>query len=1021
MTEATKQSAPEAKSTGAPHAGAGPRADADVAGNGQASSDSLLLTAAYLTATADVPGLANSKFRHLCRIHEPAATDGDLRATLEKLLAGQIELPAVAGLDDSPSLFDPQLDAGQRDAANRAAQSPDVHLIQGLPGVGKTRLLAEIALRALERGQRVLVLAPQSASVDRVLRRVAGRPFVLALRLPLSGEVVKDLADDIRALTPIEQTRHLRQQALEDADQAVAWLAGQEQRGRRDLRVCATLAELASRRQEFTVQARQLQARKQAVAEQVRREADARSPSSPGSFPSAPEFLKLIQGERERNEAVHQRLEVERQEAEKLLEQARAEQLQRRKAVEHQQGLLQARRAGRWFTLAYWRARLQGTRSDERLEELTRLGEEAERSCRAAGEQLEEVAAKLQQEVDYHARALSHLIEAEIGRRQESLSHESAEMDAALETLRSEWQAQRQALANADRLPEAPSLEALQELTSAIEAQRRQRAEQLALARQWQARLPDSLPALLARLPFAATLVGGSLDAWRAQASGARFDLLVIDDADRLAEPDLLLLATRARTCVLAGRPPCAASAAPDGPQASPFHRLWQMLHCDPGQLPYVWEQRADALVCRLHVPPQDPGQRMEIEHLLDQPDVQLRILSRPGRKPVLAEVRFPVHRFDIERAKTFLYQNLQELPVRPGGAAFRWREEGDWLLAEFSQASSDTTETCVPLEDGVFEVVQAPELNGQRSQTTHWAAEWTTARLQFDRRRGWDHARARSWLRDRTGLCDFGRTSLLEKQFRAAPELAAVWREWLFDVPGSPPIAAHQGHPAVQFAPIHAPPPTTPRSTREAPRPHGLEIDLSSARQRQDLPPEIRNRLPARGFVNLAEARELVQRAQQLVRDHVTDAGSGGLLAAFVSWQAPQVELIRLLWQQAQGAGLANAAADDRFCFCTVADLREREPCMVFGSLSRSHAQRPLAYAENAHEWLTLLTSACARLLVLGDPEALERRCHCAKPLGKQDEATAALERALAARLLKLRAQTENRNRPAPRKRTAR
>ncbi|MGE5334964.1 MAG: AAA domain-containing protein [Nitrososphaerota archaeon] len=64
------------------------------------------------------------------------------------------------------------LNAEQRQAIARALSARDYLLIQGPPGTGKTSVVAEIAQRAMQRGERVLVAAFTNQAVDTVLRRL---------------------------------------------------------------------------------------------------------------------------------------------------------------------------------------------------------------------------------------------------------------------------------------------------------------------------------------------------------------------------------------------------------------------------------------------------------------------------------------------------------------------------------------------------------------------------------------------------------------------------------------------------------------------------------------------------------------------------------------------------------------------------------------------------------------------------------------------------------------------------------
>ena len=83
----------------------------------------------------------------------------------------------------------------------RAFQTPDVCLIQGHAGSGKSRTAAEIVAQAVARGERVLLLAPTAAGVDCVLERLDGRAGVSAVRCLSRGEDLSSLPPALRRLT----------------------------------------------------------------------------------------------------------------------------------------------------------------------------------------------------------------------------------------------------------------------------------------------------------------------------------------------------------------------------------------------------------------------------------------------------------------------------------------------------------------------------------------------------------------------------------------------------------------------------------------------------------------------------------------------------------------------------------------------------------------------------------------------------------------------------------------------------
>ena len=89
---------------------------------------------------------------------------------LRALVSGERE-PEFAH-SDTPDDLPAGLNADQRKAVSRALAARDYLLIQGPPGTGKTRVVSEIARRAMARGERVLVAAFTNQAVDNALLRL---------------------------------------------------------------------------------------------------------------------------------------------------------------------------------------------------------------------------------------------------------------------------------------------------------------------------------------------------------------------------------------------------------------------------------------------------------------------------------------------------------------------------------------------------------------------------------------------------------------------------------------------------------------------------------------------------------------------------------------------------------------------------------------------------------------------------------------------------------------------------------
>src|SRR5262249_46864236 len=146
---------------------------------------------------------------------------------------------------------DTALDAAQRDAVAKAVHTPDVFLLQGLPGTGKSRVVAEIVAQAAARGERVLLVAPAAPAIDRVLGWVATREAACPVRCLDRDERAETLPTPIRALTFTERVRSLHEHAVRAARESAQARDQRCSRLRQDGAACELLAELAQRRHQL--------------------------------------------------------------------------------------------------------------------------------------------------------------------------------------------------------------------------------------------------------------------------------------------------------------------------------------------------------------------------------------------------------------------------------------------------------------------------------------------------------------------------------------------------------------------------------------------------------------------------------------------------------------------------------------------------------------------------------------------------------------------------------------------------
>jgi hypothetical protein len=968
----------------------------------------------------------------------PTPTNGTriplARPLLPQILAGHLDAlePLRA---ETVEIGDPELDLIQREAVARALQTPDICLIQGLPGTGKSRVVAEILTRAAARGERVLFLAPSAAALDRVLEMIAGRPEIFAVRCLEREETSASLPPCVRDLTFEEQARRLTAQTMEgarrqgtEAEQSLARI-GQEER------VWTDLDELARRRERLDEQCHELATRRERLPVEVNEEATQFQNAVAGSVGAA--VAELARARDEAFADLDHRLADLRQQQE-----GRCKELA---TLAEQMDLLrlpvEAKREGRWWTKAWWQATVHGYNAG-RWEELDNQRQQAQ-SCFDA---LESESASLSRERDQAAQRFEtereHLLHAEVNRRLGALDAQDKALQEQLADLERVGHHLSARLAPDSTAPVEMTTEAVRKARALWTGRLEQARGRVTLARQWMSYLEQEKTKLAARLQDYINLVAGLTTSLAADpyfgdraTSGTggpiTFDLLVLEEADQSTESEFLNVARRAGRWVLVGEPAwedgkdgdsdktgtprrsvTTAGVLPLG-RATVFHRLWQVLHCDPRRLPYTWFQENGRLACRLR--PVAPEQRhgLETEQVADFPDIELRILTVPRGQPELAEIVFPPS-MPLDRAKQYIFQELQELAVRPSHHSLRWVEEPDRLVLRLSAAQLPHDQA-VTLEPGVCETLGpvTPSANGAPAAVVGWQ----TCCLEFDRSAGWHRHRAEEWIRHHLGLRDLGRTVRLDTVRRMDPNLADfVWSLLGHGAerPATGPLVAamSSGRSAVEFIPV--PPLATTRDSkgreparggRVASSPQlsrkggaGLELDLNDPRQRERLPPEYRNEAFSRGIVNYPEAQaivgaltELVGPANILVLDGATVRPTIAVLALY----AGQADLIRRMIQQVPSLAALDLVVD------VPTALRQREAEIVLVSLTRSHTHRAVAYGETSQSLVLALTRARSKLLLFGDPGTLARRSQWEGPLEQLDDAAAARERNLITHLV--------------------
>ncbi len=472
----------------------------------------------------------------------------------------------------------------------------------------------------------------------------------------------------------------------------------------------------------------------------------------------------------------------------------RGEQADLEREQAHLQPLSEARQKGSWWKPKYWQALFQTSAGPRLVEIQRRLGELEQMEQRLAGEEaaLAEEGARLKQQ---HQADRQEIAQQEVSSRQANLGGRLQEVHKHQEQVQVRWE-ELCRLFRPGSVPEQPPGAA--DFQQTRERWRQQLADceqELARAGQWLTGVEETARTFEQQLARRINLVAATLGALPVDplfggktSPAVVFDLLVLDDAEQVTEADFLALSGRGRRWVLLGSPTPVEDPEPVEHKAASsrvvrsaalrtgfFAQLWERLHTDPRRLPYAWLVRQSRLCCRLHPIPPDQERWVQTEKVADRPDIELRIVSAPRTRPILAEVLFP-QAIGIHEAKEYLYRELEELTVQAQSPSLRWLERPGQIVLRL--APDELTDARpVALEAGLRELVGCRPTNSEPSR--EGGTPWQTCCLEFDTASGWTRDEAERWVERRLNLRNLGRTVLLTSSQRMQPGLA----RWVSDV----------------------------------------------------------------------------------------------------------------------------------------------------------------------------------------------------------------------------------------------
>ncbi len=476
-----------------------------------------------------------------------------------------------------------------------------------------------------------------------------------------------------------------------------------------------------------------------------------------------------------------------------------------------------AKQEGKWWTPAWWSALFQNSQT-QWLEQSREKSNETRLRLQELHASEQELLASREKNQAILAERRRDLKESELARRDSELASRLSTLESQFAQAGQTWDSALKRLSAGTVLPAEPTREAVQAARTAWMGLLEPAMQEVALRQQWLQALQRAQATLPAQLAASASIVAGITSSLAGdplfgdQAAPEVFDLLIIEEAQRIPDSELLSLARRARRWLLVGDVAADLPIPPPPPrrngpararpiQARPaFQRLWSQLHCDPRCLPARWKIARGRLIACLHTISADQEPWVQNEPVFDRPEIELRIVSPPRKEPIVAEVSFP-EKMPFEQAKEFICRELQELSVQAAGPALRWCEQESGAVLELGHGN-DCSAISIPLEAGVREMISPCARSNDDSDIP-----WRTCSLAFDRAEGWDRARAERWVAERLTLRDSGRTSVLYRPYRAREPLARFLSELLYGGLWSVPCSVLSANPlaevpAVEFVP---------------------------------------------------------------------------------------------------------------------------------------------------------------------------------------------------------------------------
>ncbi|MBA4186938.1 MAG: hypothetical protein C0467_02865 [Planctomycetaceae bacterium] len=650
-----------------------------------------------------------------------------VRSFLARLTACSGELPAYPIAHAHPTA---DLTLAESEAATRAAACPDIYIINAPDFAVRERLVAAIAKLATAESGRCLVLSPNPNAADRLAERLA--------KLDESC-VARALADDENPVRPSPLVSKLTSAAL---------LARRVERLKLDAATAVTAADVRLTQIEKLIAQRGNLSRLDAEIAELAVQAATLEPVVRAET-DTPFVAKLVA-----LQTAHQQHSARLTAEIDALTQGLKDKEAALVAVRGQfvESTAEATKKPGFF------ARLIGTaKPGPTPAELEKQIKSLEADIAAVLASTTALKSKSEELATACAAEREQVIVAEVAARRA----DHASREAILAAERDRIQTEADASATVLGVSTATDLASIQYAATLALVETKERAAETArtaneIAKQFLATIPVVIgtPGSLHVDPV---MGDGS------NQRGPAFNLLILDQAEELAEHDFVHLAKLATRWVLIGNTDPAQDPKPHLNGSASRHTPGR--NGRPVETPFTtriaryldretWAAEGDRLVCRLlHATP-DQRRNFSREPLIDRPEIELRFLTDSTGETALAEVAFP-SAAAIADAKSFLFNQLGEVLLRPFGAV-HWEQTETHVTACWPDVERSTAEsTWIDLEPGV------------RERVSGTGATAFTAAVYFELASGWDADRAAAWLAERVPTESVGRFAVVPRTTR--------------------------------------------------------------------------------------------------------------------------------------------------------------------------------------------------------------------------------------------------------------